>query len=152
MYKIQTNRLTEKRALQKDKKISHRVTCEVSLLCGGLWATDAGWCDESNAGWGSVSALTLLSSKPHCFLTHKPIHSTLTAAHVKKMDCANYGRSGGAQHQINLGKIDLRGRWWTVLKILQKVLTHSVDTCVLQNRKRSKTKVADATADFALWK
>lgn len=56
---------------------------------------------------------------------------------------------------MNLGKTDkanVRGRGgMTVLKILQKMLTHSGDTDLLQNRPLgSSLRLADATADSLL--
>lgn len=102
----------------------------------------AGRCDESR-GRGSISALTPLSRQPHCFLPHKPKHCTLTAAldlSKKKLFSANCGYVEvlKTEYQIILGKTDkanVRGRGGTtVLKILQKMLTHSGDTDLLQNR------------------
>lgn len=59
------------------------------------------------------------------------------------------------EYQMNLGKTDkanVRGRGgMTVLKILQKMLTHSGDTDLLQNRPLgSSLRLADATADSLL--
>lgn len=127
------------------------VTCEISVLLKRLWAVDIlcrlVWWVETRKCFSSD---TSERHSNHTASSHKPKHrSTLAAAQnlssspLKTFSCVQIVNmlqwcTNYTQHQIDWGRPDkanARGRGWTtVLKILQKVLTHYVDTVVLQNK------------------